>query len=404
MAGNQRVVVTGIGAVCCLGLSVPEFWEGLCAGRSGIGPIARFDTTGLRNPCAGEIKHPEALRLPAGADPEDLAVRFALAAAREAVADAALPQGGDPGRRGIVFSTNFGGAHAWERFATAWHTDPAQVRSADLLRFSFEDAVAIAATALRFLGPRGTLSLSCSSGAASVAWAMDTIRAGRADVMLAGGHDALSLSSLAGLSALRTVTAEQIRPFDKNRSGTLFGEGAGMLVVEARDHAVARGARIYGEVCGAAVNNNAYHVTAPDKQGEGLAAALRAALGDAEVPPEAVDYVNAHATGTKYHDAVETAAIKAVLGARAGEIPVSSIKAATAHPMAAAGSLEAIASLLALRDGIVPPTLNYETPDPACDLDCVPNIARRTSLRCVVSLSSGIGGNNAALVLRKDEP
>lgn len=393
-----------MGAVCCLGLSVAEFWEGVCAGRSGIGPIERFDASGLRNSHAGEIKHWEVLRLPEGIVPEDLASRFALAAASEAVADANLPQTSHPERRGIAFSTNFGGTHAWERFASAWHTDPTQADPTDLLHYAFEEATALAAVAFGFLGPRTTLSLSCSSGAAAVAWAVDVIRAGWADVVLAGGHDALSLFSLAGLSALRTITAEQIRPFDRNRSGTLFGEGAGMLVLEARDHALARGAKIYGEVCGAAVNNNAYHMTAPDKHGEGLAAVLRAALQDAGIRPQAVDYVNAHATGTKYHDAVETAAIKSVLGPHAYAIPVSSIKAATAHPMAAAGALEAIATLLALRDGVVPPTLNYETPDPECDLDYVPNVSRHMALQCAVSLSAGIGGNNAALVLRKDEP
>ncbi|MDH7569718.1 MAG: beta-ketoacyl-[acyl-carrier-protein] synthase II, partial [Armatimonadota bacterium] len=177
--------------------------------------------------------------------------------------------------------------------------------------------------------------------------------------------------------------------------------GAGIVVLERYDHALARGARIYGEVCGAAVNNNAYHLTAPDKRGEGLAAVMRTALADAQISPAAVEYVNAHATGTKYHDAVETMAIKAVLGARAYQIPVSSIKGATAHPMAAAGSIEAIATLLALRDGIVPPTLHYEEPDPECDLDYVPNTARPAAIGCALSVSSGIGGNNAALVLRR---
>lgn len=399
----RRVVVTGVGAVSSLGLSVKELWEGLCAGRSGIEPLQRLDTSGLRNPTGGEVKHPEALLLPAGVEASDLATRFALAAAREAVADAGLEGAGEQPRAGISFSTNFAGGSAWERYATGLltgeTTDPL-----DLLAFSFEDAAALAAGAFGFAGPRATLSLSCSSGCAAIAWARDTIRLGRADVMLAGGHDALSMSAMAGLSVLRTITNEKIRPFDKNRNGTIFGEGAGILVLEERKHALARGARIYGEVCGSATNNNAYHITAPDKRGEGLAAVLRGALADARVAPESVDYVNAHATGTKYHDAVETAAIKEVLGARAYAIPVSSIKGATAHAMAAAGSLEAIVSLLVIRDGIVPPTLNYEVPDPECDLDVVPNEARRVPVGCVVSISSGIGGNNAAVVLRRDVP
>ncbi len=395
----NRVVITGVGAVCSLGHSAAEFWEGLCAGRSGLAPMERLDASGLRNPLAGEVKHPEALRLPEGVEAEDLATRFALAAAREALADAGLP-GGD--RVGISFSTNFGGALAWERYATTLLAEGNPSSPEDLLRLSFEDAAGLVARTFGLAGPRATLSLSCSSGAGALAWALDAIRLGRADAVLAGGHDALSLSALAGLSALRTISADTIRPFDKNRSGTIFGEGAGMLLLEEREHARARGARIYGELLGAATNNNAYHVTAPDKRGEGLAAVLRAALADAHAAPETVDYVNAHATGTKYNDVVETTAIKEVLGPRAYEIPVTSIKAATAHPMAAAGSLEAIATLLALRDGIVPPTLNYQVPDPECDLDCVPGEARQVPMRLAVSISSGIGGNNAAVVLGRE--
>jgi 3-oxoacyl-[acyl-carrier-protein] synthase II len=402
----RRVVVTGMGAVCSLGLTVPTFWERLCAGASGITPITRFDATGLRNTHAGEVKPLEALLLPPGPAPEDPATRFALAAAREALADAGVVGHYPPERVGVVFSTNFGSALSWERFATHLLTgeEPGDVPAARCSLPSFADAATLVAERFQLFGPRPMLSLSCSSGAAAIGWGMDAIRLGLADAVLAGGHDALSLSALAGLSVLRTITAEQIRPFDRNRSGTIFGEGAGMLLLEEREHARARGAIIYGEVCGAAVNNNAYHITAPDKRGEGLALVLRAALADARVAPEAVDYVNAHATGTKYHDVIETVAIKEVLGARAYQIPVSSIKAGTAHAMAAAGSLEAIASLLAMRDGRVPPTLNYEEPDPECDLDCVPNVAREATVRCVASLSSGIGGNNAALILRRDEP
>jgi 3-oxoacyl-[acyl-carrier-protein] synthase II len=220
-------------------------------------------------------------------------------------------------------------------------------------------------------GPATTLSLSCSSGAAAMGLALDLIRAGRADVMLAGGHDTLSYSSLAGLSILRTITAEQIRPFDKRRSGTIFGEGAAMLVLEEREHAQARDA-------------------------------LEAALADAGVAADALDYINAHGTGTPYHDVAETVAIKTALGDHAYNIPVSSIKAATGHIMAGAGALEAIVTILAMRDGVVPPTLNYGEPDPDCDLDYVPNESRAHPVRVAASISSGIGGNNAAVVLQRE--
>jgi 3-oxoacyl-(acyl-carrier-protein) synthase len=206
---------------------------------------------------------------------------------------------------------------------------------------------------------------------------------------------------MAGLSILRTITHDDIRPFDVRRNGTLFGEGAAALVLEELGHARSRGARIYGEVLGYAVNNNNYHLTAPDKDGEGLVAVLEAALMDAEIAGAQVDYVNAHGTGTAYFDVTETKALKTVLGARAYQIPIDSIKPAVGHMMSAAGCVEAIATVCALRDGIVPPTLNLEQPDPACDLDYVPGQSRRVDIHTALSISSGIGGNNAAVVLRR---
>ncbi|MDH7569819.1 MAG: beta-ketoacyl synthase N-terminal-like domain-containing protein, partial [Armatimonadota bacterium] len=212
---RRRVVVTGVGVVCCLGLTTREFWEGLCAGRTGIAPVERLDMSGLRNVLGGEVKHPELLNCPTGAASGDLAACFALAASREAVTDAGILGCVAPERAGIAFSTNFGGAAAWERFATRFSADPVAARPEDLWHYTFEAAATQAAGHFGFAGPRTTLSLSCSSGAAAIAWGMDAIRCGRADVVLAGGHDALSLSALAGLSALRTITAEMIRPFDR---------------------------------------------------------------------------------------------------------------------------------------------------------------------------------------------
>ena len=217
--------------------------------------------------------------------------------------------------------------------------------------------------------------------------------------MLAGGHDTLSYSSLAGLSILRTITADRIRPFDKRRNGTIFGEGAAMLVLEELEHARARGAPILAELLGYGVNNNAYHLTAPDKGGEGLRHVLEAALADARVTADQLDYINAHGTGTSYHDVAETIAIKTALGDHAYRIPVSSIKAATGHIMGGAGALEAIVTILAMRHGVIPPTLNYGEADPDCDLDYVPNEARAHDVNLAASVSSGIGGNNAAVVL-----
>lgn len=408
----MKVVITGLGAVSCLGPDVAHFWQGLIEGRSGIRPITKFDTAGYRNDLGGEVAELDF-------DPAELGVvdtalddatRFALAASVEAVADADLSLTDEEKlRAGIVLSTNFGGAAAWEQWVEAWleaqaepEVGPDETQLAGLFReFAFQAAAEQVARAFQWRGPRVTLSNSCSSGTNALGYAAELIRQGRAEVALAGGYDTLSPSSLSGLNALRTITAEQVRPFDQNRSGTLFGEGAGVLIVESEAHAVARGARIYAEVCGYGVNNNAYHLTAPDKGGAGMIQVLRQAFAQARLAPAQIDYVNAHGTGTVYHDLAETQAIKAVLGARAYAVPVSSIKAAIAHPMAAAGSLEAIASVLALRDGIVPPTLHYETPDPECDLDYVPNQAREAVVNTVLSISSGIGGNNAAIIFQR---
>lgn len=399
---SRRVVVTGMGVVCCLGSDQDTFWRRLLAGESGIGPITKLDPTGLRNEEAGEVQvfDWEALG-PEGTPPVDEATQFAYAASAEALRQAGMECGvqGDASRVGLVFSTNFGGAASWESFAESRLRATGRLEVAAFNEFRFERAAEFVAEAFGLRGPKMTLSNSCSSGASAIGLAADLIRLGHADLVLAGGHDSLGLSTLAGLSILRTITAEKCRPFDKNRSGTIFGEGAGVLMLEAEDHAKERAAKVLARVLGYALNNNAYHLTAPDKGGQGMVEVLRAALVNACVTAEQIDYVNAHGTGTQYHDVAETQAIKQVLGPRAYQIPVSSIKAATGHVMAGAGSVEAIATILAMRDGVVPPTVNYETPDPECDLDYVPNVAKSATVRMALSISAGIGGNNAAVVL-----
>jgi len=402
----RQVAITGVGIVSCLGDSVDTFWRALCAGECGLRPITKLDTTGLRNENAGEVQEfALSEHLPADAAAGafgdlDEASQYALAAAWDAWTDAGLTATPpDPDRVGVAFSTNFGGAESWEVYCAdlaGGDADPALFSS-----FAFNDAADHTARLLRAGGPKLTLSNSCSSGATAMGTAFDLCRAGRADVVVTGGHDSLGLSSLAGLSILRTISPDTCRPFDKNRSGTVFAEGAGMLVLEDLEHALRRGARIYGLMLGYGVNNNAYHLTAPDKGGAGMVSVLRMALVSAQVAPTEGDYVNAHATGTQYHDVAEMQAVKEILGQRAYEIPMTSIKGATGHGMAAAGAMEAIATLLTMRDGIVPPTIHYETPDPECDLDCVPNEARAQHIATAVSISAGIGGNNSAVVLRK---
>lgn len=400
----RRAVVTGLGAVTCLGNDVPTFWRNLIAGKCGIRPIEKFDTAGYRNNLAGTVTDFDFRSYyPTAAEPMDEATQYALAASKEALNDAGIAEPGaagyDPLRSGLIMATNFGGATSWESFV-APREDEMQ-RDVLFREATFDTVLTHAAQASGFSGPSAVLSISCASSTAAIGEAFDLIRYGRADLMLAGGHDSISPSSLSGLCILRTVSPTMIRPFDKNRDGTIFGEGAAVVVIEELERARARGAHVYAEVLGYWQNNNAYHMTAPDKEGEGMVRVLARALEDAGVPPERVDYINAHGTGTTHHDPTEIRAIKAVLGDRAHDIPVSSIKGAVSHIMGGAGTIEAIATLLAMRDGIIPPTINYEEPDPECDLDCVPNEAKQHDVACAVSVSAGIGGSNAAVVFRK---
>jgi len=395
----MRLVVTGMGVISPVGNGVPAFWQALCDGKSGIHPIAGFDTKDLPYSRGGEVKDIPATRGMAFPGACDNGTRFMAAAAAEAAADAGLTSAPELHPDfGIVLGSNFGGTAPVERlmgFTTGRLPRPG---SDSLTEFSFMRCADYVALLLGSRGPRVVLSLSCSSGTAALAHAASLIREGHAAWVLAGGYDSLSRFAFAGLSALRTMTKDEIRPFDKRREGTLFSEGAGAVILERLDHALARGARIHAEFLGGAMNNNAFHMTAPDKNGEGTAAVMRAAIEDAGIQPDAVDHVNAHGTGTKYNDVVETQAVKAVFGQRAGRIPINAIKSMTGHMMGAAGSVEAIASVMTIRDGVIPPTINYGEPDPECDLDYVPNVARKSPVQVVLSNSAGIGGNNAAVV------
>jgi 3-oxoacyl-[acyl-carrier-protein] synthase II len=386
-----------MGCVSPLGNDVPSFWTALIAGNTGIAPITKLDTTGLRNATGGEVRDFDWNQYGEEGDCDE-ASQFAFAASHEAIADAHLSDA-RLASCGLVFSTNFGGAASWEAVCEQAAVGE-QIDSELFRQFTPEHAAEYAAERMNITGPRVTLSNACSSGGNAIGLACDWLRLGRCDIVLAGGHDGLGLSSLAGLSILRTISPDLCRPFDKDRNGTIFGEGAGVLVLETEESAWRRNAKVYAEVAGWAINNNAYHLTAPDKEGAGLRAVMTAALKDANVSSDEIDYINAHGTGTQYNDLAETQAIKAVLGDRAQDVPVSSIKAATSHTMAAAGALEAIATVLAMVEGKLPPTINHQTPDPECDLDYVPNLAREAKVRIALSNSSGIGGNNASIILR----
>jgi 3-oxoacyl-[acyl-carrier-protein] synthase II len=393
-----------MGVVTCLGTGLEAFWQGLVEGHNGLARLTKFDPTGLRNERAGQVWDwtfdPAAFGLQSAPDE---ATQFLLTSAREAVGHAGLTDSAlDPSRAGMVLSTNFGGGMSWEEHIRRRLAE--QPSNHTFPEASFHTPLVHLARVLGFRGPGQLLSIACASGTAAVGCALEMIRHGRAEVMLAGGHDSLTPSCLAGLSILATMTRDEIRPFSANRSGTLFGEGAGALVLEGLDHALARGAAPLAEVLGSWQTNNAYHLTAPDKGARGMMRVLAEAIADAGIEADAIDYVNAHGTGTQAHDPEETHAIKAVLGEHAHHIPVSSIKAAIAHTMGAAGACEAVATVQTLRTGIVPPTLNYQEPDPECDLDYVPNAARAADVTCAASMSAGVGGSNACVVLRAFPP
>jgi len=392
----RRVGITGMGVVSCLGVGVEAFAEGLFAGRSGLSTIDRFDPTGLRNGLMGVVRESPPLPhwAPEGTPPSRDAA-YAFAAADEALRSAGLAPPLSEPRTGCVLSTNFAGAEAIARYAECPADGSAFARS------RFDAVVAELVSALSLCGPALCVSVSCASGTAAIGLGSDLVRTGRADRVLAGGYDVLALLSQSGLSCVRTISTDTIRPFDRNRSQTIFGEGAAVVVLEELDGARARGANVRAEVLGHGMNNNAYHLTAPDREGEGIAAGMRMALEDAGIDPAEVDYVNAHGTGTEYHDVTEVKALKAVLGPRAREIPVSSTKAATAHSMGAAGSMELVASVLAIERNTAPPTLNLTEPDPECDLDHVPGASKRFAIDVVLSNSAGIGGGNASIVIAR---
>jgi 3-oxoacyl-[acyl-carrier-protein] synthase II len=401
----NQVVITGLGAVTPLGIGKDALWEGLLAGRRGLSTITKFDPSGLRNERAGQVNdwHFDAAQLALDQQPDE-ATQFLLTALGEAVADAdltrQLTRSSEPQRDvGCVLGTNFGGSMSWEDYmATLIAGEPSPAAFAD---FTFHRAIDTVAATFAVGGPSGQLSMACASGTAAIAYAADLIRIGHAEVVLVAGYDSLAPSHLSGLSLLHTISEDDLYPFSGNRSGTVFGEGAGALVLENSDHARRRNIRCYCEVLGGAQNNNAYHLTAPDAGGAGMAKVLANAIGDAGIHPDQINHINAHGTGTEYHDVAETQAIKQVLGSAAYSATVVSIKGATLHLMGAAGAVEGLVTALSIFHQTVPPTTNYAEPDPECDLDYVIEGARQQTIQHAASISAGIGGDNACVVFAR---
>jgi 3-oxoacyl-[acyl-carrier-protein] synthase II len=412
--GQRRIVVTGIGAVTPLGNDAETYWKNLTAGKSGAGPITLFDASEFPVQFACEVKDfdPTDYVEKRKARKMDRFAQMIIAAARQAEADAGLDIAAETERIGVSVATGIGGLGSFQDCAYTLKD-----RGAD--RVNPQSIPAIipnmgAAWVSMELGTRGPLSSQCTACAASnmaIGEAMDAIRLGRADVMLAGGTEAgITQVGIAGFGAMRALSRRNdapekaSRPFDLGRDGFVMGEAGAIVVVEALDHAEARGAKIYAEIVGYGVSSDAQHVTEPDPTGRHPARAMAMALSSAGITVDDIDYVNAHGTSTPLGDASETRVIKIALGEeKARKTPVSSTKGATGHCLGASGAIEAIACILAVRDGIVPPTINYEDPDPECDLDYIPNESRKVDVRHALSNNFGFGGHNACLVVKRFE-
>ncbi|MGB7563212.1 MAG: beta-ketoacyl-ACP synthase II [Prochlorococcaceae cyanobacterium] len=410
--GLHRVVVTGLGAVTPIGNDVSSYWEGLSTGRNGVAPIALFDAS--RHACrfAAEVKgfDPTGWIEPKEAKRWDRFCKFGVVAAKQAVADAGLSiDEHNQHRVGVAIGSGVGGLLMMETQAHVLaERGPDRVSPFCVPMMIPNMATGLAAIALGAKGPSSAVATACAAGSNAIGDAFRLIQLGLADAMVCGGAEsAITPLGVAGFASAKALSfrnddpATASRPFDAERNGFVIGEGAGLLVIESLEHAEARGAEILAEVVGYGMTCDAYHYTLPSPGGVGAAEAIRLALADARLDPADVDYINAHGTSTQANDSNETAAIKTVLGERAHQIPVSSTKSMTGHLLGGSGGIEAVASVLAIVHGLIPPTINYQNPDPACDLDYVPNQAREQKLNVVLSNSFGFGGHNVCLAFRR---
>jgi len=410
----RRVVVTGLGAVTPLGVGVRSTWDAVLAGTSGVGPITRFDAKDFSTTIAAEVK---------GFDPEqfidrkeikrmDPFIHYAMAGAHMAMEDAGLVIDAALGPKvGVYMGSGLGGLSTLERYHQAYMEGGPRKISPFFITMLISN-LAPGHIAMRYgaKGPNLATSTACSAASHATGEGMHAIRSGVCDVVIAGGAEAtitpLGLGGFCTMKALSTRNDDPgtaSRPFDKDRDGFVMGEGSTILILEELERARNRGAKIYAELLGYGASADAHHVTAPAPGGEGAARAMTAALADAGVPASAIDYINAHGTSTPYNDLFETMAIKTVFGDRAKSIAVSSTKSMTGHLLGASGAIEGMFCALALHDGVIPPTMNYTTPDPECDLDYVPNAPRRQAIRYAMSNSFGFGGTNSVLLFGRFE-
>ena len=409
---RRRVVVTGMGCISPVGNTVKDTWDAMLAGRSGAGPITLFDASKHKTRFAAEVKGFDAGAMFGTRDARkmDRFTQFATAAALEALAQAGLQiTDANRDRVGILIGTGIGGIGTiMEQAEVLRERGPERVSPFLVPMMISDSAAGMLAIRVGARGPNMAIATACASGNNAIGDAMETIRRGAADVMIAGGAEASLLPlAMAGMNVMGALSTRNedpetaSRPFDKTRDGFVMGEGAGMLILEEWEHAKARGATIFAELSGYGTTDDAHHISAPAENGAGAAMSMKLALEDAGLAVTDVDYINAHGTSTPLNDKSETAAIKTVFGEQAYKVPISSTKSMTGHLLGATGAVEAVACIMALRDGVIPPTIHYQTPDPECDLDYVPNQARKAELRHAISNSFGFGGHNATVVFSR---
>ena len=408
---TRRVVVTGLGALSPIGNTADELWSSLLQGRSGVGPITKFDTEGYPTRIAGEVRDFDPLNFVDKKDARrlDPYLQYAVAASALAVQDAALDTGKvDSSRFGVLIGSGIGGITTLlDSHRNLLEKGPDRVSPFFIPMLIINMASGLVSMRFGAKGPNSSVVTACATGNHAIGDSFKIMQRGDADVMIAGGAEAIIVPlTIAGFCAMKAMSTRNdeptkaMRPFDATRDGFVCGEGAGIVVLETLEHALARDAKIYAEIVGYGMTGDAHHLTAPDPEGDGAARAMSAAIRDAGLEPTAVGYINAHGTSTPYNDKFETLAIKRVFGEHARRLAVSSTKSMTGHLLGAAGGVEAIATVLALHHGVLPPTINYETPDPECDLDYIPNQARKQNVEVAISNAFGFGGTNATLAFR----
>ncbi|MCX7613649.1 MAG: beta-ketoacyl-ACP synthase II [Caldimicrobium sp.] len=409
----KRVVITGLGAISPLGIGVDETWRGIIEGKSGITKITKFDASNLPSQIAGEVKNfkPEEFMSAKLVSRVDTFIQYAIAATDMALSDAGLPKEDLGEDAGVIIGVGMGGVGQVENYTRVLDTKGYKRVTPFFIPMIIPN---MAAGQIAILygakGPNMAVCTACAAGNHAIGEAFRLLREGLAKIMICGGTEALITPlTVAGFSVMKALSTKNdeperaSRPFDAKRDGFVIAEGCGILILEELEHAQKRGAKIYAELLGYGANSDAYHMTAPSPEGEGAAKCMELALKSANIKPEEVDYINAHGTSTPLNDAAETQAIKKVFGGHAYKLMISSTKSMTGHLLGGAGGLEAVLTVKALETGIIPPTINYEEPDPTCDLDYVPNEARRAPIKIALSNAFGFGGTNACLLFKKWE-